>query len=184
MNNIDKLKLRFQELRARSLQENAKIYGTGLWESWHELADAQYEPAKEFFIERLDDARSAWRTESISLLGFHYKLDDQVLEKIRALLLHDTDSGVRIVAASVLGSQGRYPEKALLHALDHDSNNLVREFAFSALLELATVPYLVKRKELRRVKSEETSASLEQVKRVLLEQNLFSQAALLDEAGG
>ena len=181
MNNIDKLKLQFEELRAKSLQENAKIYGSGLWESWHELADAQYEPAKEFFIERLKDSRWDWRRESVSLLGFHYKLEDQVLEKIRTVLIHDTDSGVRIAAASVLGSQGKYPERTVIYALENDSSDLVRESAFGALLHLAGVPFRTIRKEVEKVKSKEVVPSLNQVKQVLREQNMLSQASLLDE---
>ena len=55
-------------------QPNTSIYGTGLWELCHDLADAQFLPAKQFFIEELDDPRFDWREVSVSLLGFRYKL--------------------------------------------------------------------------------------------------------------
>jgi hypothetical protein len=181
MNSTKNLKNQFEELKTISLQKEASIYGSGLWESWHDLADAKYGPAKEFFIERLEDTRWDWRRASISLLGFHYDLEDRIVEKIRSLLMHDTDSGVRISAASVLGSQGQYPERTIVYALEHDESDLVRESAFDALLQLAGVPFRTVRIEVERIKAKEIVPSLDQVRRVLREQNLLSQASLLDE---
>jgi HEAT repeat protein len=177
---IDGLKRHFNELKARSLEEDAQIYGSDLWGSWHDLANVQFEPAKQFFIERLQDLRWDWRRECISLLGFHYKLENEVLEKIRDLLVHDHDSGVRIAAASVLGFQGQFPEKVLINVLLHDPDNSVKESAFSALLELAHVPYLVRRKELKRVESKETQPSVDRLRQILFEEELLSQLDALE----
>ncbi len=184
MNSADNLRTYFEELKAKSLERDSNIYGTGLWESWNKLALAHYEPAKEFFIERLQDERSDWREASLGLLGFDYKLESETLEKIRNLLLEDSDSGVRISAASILGNQGHYPERAVIYALEHDSDDLVRESAFDALLQLAGMPFRAIRKEVERIKSKEIVPSLDQVKRVLREQNMVSQASLLDEFRG
>ncbi len=185
MNKIDNLKSRFEELKAKSLQEDAEIYGSdGLWGPWHDLADAQYEPAKQFFIERLQDSRWDWRTQCLSLLGFHYKLENQVIEKIRYLLEHDDDSGVRIAAASVLGRQGQFPEKTLIDALLHDTDILVKESAFSSLLELAAVPYSVRRKELKKIKSKELQPSLDRVKQILSAENLLNRLVELNKVIG
>jgi HEAT repeat protein len=181
MNSADNLKSYFEQLKAMSLQNDARIYGTGLWKSWNKLAIAHYEPAKEFFIERLQDSRSDWRRASLGLLGFDYELESETLDKIRGLLLEDSDSGVRISAASVLGNQGRFPEKSLLHALAHDSDSLVRKSAFSALLELASVPYKVKGDELKKIRSKKITPSLEQVMRILREQNKFTEISILEE---
>jgi hypothetical protein len=175
------LKGEFEELTARSLQSDARIYGSDLWSSWHALADGQDPSAKEFLVERLSDARIAWREVGVSLLGFHYKLDDQILNKIRELLLHDSDSGVRISAASVLGSQGKFPEETLITALDSDPGEDVRRCAFDAHLDLAEIPWMDRRREELRIKSNEIIPDLNQIKRVLLEHNKEAEIALLAE---
>ena len=180
MNESNKSISDFEELKLRSLKEDATPYGE-LWKPWHDLADAEDEPAKEFFIERLQDSRTSWREECLSFLGFHYELDDKVLEMIRGMLTHDKDSGVRIAAASVLGSQGQFPEKTLLHSLDHDTNTLVRKCAFSALLELAGVPYMAIRKADLRIKAKEITPSLWQLKRILTKHKLFDNLMLVNE---
>lgn len=182
MANIDASEGGFDELRARSLEADTSIYGTGLWASWHDLAEAKYEPAKRFFIERLQDSRWDWRRASVSLLGFHYALDDEVIQTIRNLLRSDTDAGVRISAASVLGSQGRFPEKRLIEALNSDPDRLVRQTAYSALLDLAKVPYDARTMEWNKVRSGEKEPSLDQLRRVLYENGLSSSLAILDHS--
>jgi HEAT repeats len=159
----------FQELKAISLKEDIQLYASGLWEEWHELADAESQPAKEFLIERLQDLRSDWREVSISLLGFHYSLEQDILDQIRDLLVSDPDSGVRIAAAGVLGHQSKLPEKSLVQALIHDTKPLVRETAFSALLELADIPYMIRINELEKIDTGEIYPTLDQVKRILVE---------------
>jgi hypothetical protein len=159
----------FQKLKAVSLKRANKAIGGDLWAQWHDLADTQHQAAKEFFIERLEDSRSAWREVSISLLGFHYDLEQVVVEKIRALLTSDPVSDVRLAAAGVLGHQSKLPEKALVQALAHDSNLFVRKAAFSSLLELAEVPYKIRLNELEKIDSGEVTPNLEHVKRILLE---------------
>jgi hypothetical protein len=184
LNDPDDLKIHFEELKAKSLQKDASIYGgEGLWKLWDQFAQMHYEPAKEFFIERLEDKRPVWREGCLGLLGFDYKLEEQVMDKIRRLLQCDPDSGVRISAAAVLGSQGKYPEKTLVEALLHDSEDLVRESAFFALLDLADVQYKVNAKEYRKVKSGEMIPSLDQVRRVLSEQNLLANLDVLKDFG-
>ena len=170
----------FEELKLRSLKEDATPYGE-LWKPWHDLADAQDEPAKEFFIERLRDPRSRWREHCLSFIGFHYELEDNVLEMIRGMLINDVDSGVRIAAAGVLASQGQFPEKTLLHTLVHDPDRFVRECAFSDLLKLAGVPYMAVRKAVLRIRAKEITASLWQLKRILSKHKLFDKLALLNE---
>ena len=51
----------------------------------------------------------------------------------------------------------------------YDSNPFVRKTAFSALLELAEVPYMIRMNELEKIDSGEIYATLEQAKRILVE---------------
>jgi len=171
----------FDKIQKLSKQPDTRIYGTGLWGICHDLAEANYPSAKEFFIKELDDPRWDWRRVSVSLLGFHYKLEPQIIEKIRELTIRDPDSGVRIASASVLGLQGKFPEETLIRSLTSDSNKRVREAAFSSLLELSGVPYKTKLKENRRVKNGEIEPSLDQIRRILTDENLSSTIKLLDE---
>src|SRR4030066_1801611 len=78
-------------------------YYDDIWRKSHDLAEAQYQPAKEVFIEGLDDPDWLWRHDCVTFLGFHYPLENEVVEKIRDLLLNDPSSDVRIAAASALG---------------------------------------------------------------------------------
>jgi len=171
----------FQELKAISLKEDNQLYASGLWKEWHELADAESQPAKEFFIDRLQDLRSDWREVSISLLGFHYSLEQDILDQIRDLLISDPDAGVRISAAGVLGHQSKLPEKSLVQALIHDSERHVRETAFSALLEIADVPYMIRINELEKIDSGEIYPTLDQVKRILVECQKTDSINLINE---
>lgn len=182
MSALDDLKRHFEELKAASLQDDARAYGTQLWVSWHKLAEDAYPPAKEFLEARLDDPRFDWRELSVSLLGFHFALEDRILEKIRYILLHDADSTVRGSAASVLGSQGKFPESALINALRHDTSRLMRATAFFALLELSGVPYETILDARRSVKSEEIIPSVDQLKRVLRDHHLEQNLRLLEES--
>lgn len=94
--------------------------------------------------------------------------------------MDDTDSGARTAAASVLGRQGNYPEKTRIHALAYDPDNFVRESAFEAALHLGGVLFRTVRKEIERIKSNELSLSLEEVKRVLRDQKLFANVSVLE----
>jgi ribulose bisphosphate carboxylase small subunit len=176
-NDFDKI---FIDLKSRSSHDDDKIYGTGLWNSWHDLADAHYQPAKEFFIEKLDSPRFDWRRESVRLLGFHYELENYVIEKIRDLLVHDPESGVRLACAGVLGRQSRLPDQTLVDALALDDDRHVREAAFFALLDLARLPYKTRLKELQNIESGAVTPSLEEVKRILTEEKLINNLHLLE----
>jgi len=181
MNTAEDSKSIFEKVRALSSQEEARVYGTGLWKLCHRLANVGYPPAKEFFIKGLEDPRWDWRRVSVELLGSHYKLEHQVIDKICHLLLNDPDSGVRIASAYTIGKQTPFPEKNIIHALVIDSSELVREAAFSALLEQAGVAYKTKLRELDRVRAKEITPNLDQVKRILIDENLSTSSALLEE---
>jgi hypothetical protein len=162
----------FKKLKLVSMQRDAQIHGSGLWEKWHKFADANYEPARKFFIELLRDPRPHWRAESISFLGFHYDLDEEILNKIRSLLISDTDTAVRIAAASVLGEKSIFPDKALLYALSHDANLLVRETAFSSILDLAGIPYKIRVQKMEQVEAGDLNPDIENIKHILTENKI------------
>jgi hypothetical protein len=165
----------------QSSHPNTKVYGTGLWRLCHQLAAEGYQPAKDFFIRKLDDSRWDWRKVSVQLLGFHFQLDEKTIEKIRKILLSDLDSGVRIAAAGNLGKQSKFPDQTLIHALKFDPNELVREAAFSAILELSGITYKKKMRELAKVRSREINPNLDQLKRILVEENLKTKIDMLEE---
>lgn len=175
----DDLKKLFDEIYELSAQPETRVYGTGLWKSWHRLADAQYRPAMEFLISKLDDPKWDWRRVSVSLLGFHYKLAPETMEKIRYLLAHDPDSVVRDASASVLGQQGQFPEKALQNAMECDRDQVVRETAFAALLDLAKVPYKIRVEVVKKVREGKIPASLGQLRSLLQDEAMFDMLAQL-----
>jgi len=170
----------FEEILELSARPDARVYGSGLWKKLHKIADAGYPLAKDFFVEKLEHPRWDWRKVCVSLLGFHYALEPRILEKIRSLLLHDPESGVRAAAASVLGHQGTLPEKSLVHALAFDSSKFVKEAAFSALLTLAGVPYKIKLREIKKIRDGEIKPSLDQIKQVLVDEKLLSSLSLIN----
>jgi hypothetical protein len=172
VNNEQDLESIFKEVISISADPNGRIYGTGLWEKCHELADAQYLPAMDFFIHELEDPRWDWRRESVGLLGFHYKLDQNVIDKIRKLLLNDPDSVVRSRCAAVLGNQLTSPDAVLLIALEKDSDHLVKESAFLAILDLGRVSYKIRQKVRKKIRSGEILPDLKQLKRVFTEENV------------
>ena len=173
------LELLFEKIKEFSSHSDAKVYGTDYWKICHKLADAQYYPAKMFFIEKLDDPRKDWRKVSISLLGFHYQLEPNTIEKIRQLLRYDPDASVRMDSAGVLGVKGLFPEKVLADALEFDSDAFVREAAFSAILELAKVPYKTRIKENKNIREGKISANLDQVKRILYDEKMLKEVSQL-----
>lgn len=180
MNTDNELDKSFEELQTLSLKTDTRVYGTGLWKMCHRLAEAGYQPAKKFFIKELDDPRWDWRRVSVELLGYHYKLGPDVVDKFRNLLSNDPDSGVRIAAAYSLGKHSQFPEKALTEALTSSSDEILKEAAFSALLEQAGIPYTTKLRELDRIRSNEIEPSMDHVKRIISEENLTEILSLLE----
>jgi HEAT repeat protein len=142
-----------------------------------DLAEVGYPPAMDFFLECLDDPRWNWRYNGLCNLGFHYVFppDGPIVEKIRQLLLTDLHSWVRDAAASVLGSRSRWPDMALVSALESDTDDQVRYSAFDALLRLAHVPFAVASQEVERVEKQLIQPSLQEIMRIVTEVGLDSE---------
>jgi HEAT repeat protein len=135
----------------------------------HVLAEAGYHPAIEFCISCLDDTRADWRECGLEALGYHYDLRPykDILNKIAYLLLADPNDFVRMAAASVLGIRSEWPDKALLNALQTDSDYFVRATAFDALLGLAGVSHLKQMEIMDHLNGEAIPATLDLLKQTL-----------------
>ena len=156
------------EITSMRQRADSRPYGDD-WAKIHSLAEAHYEPARDFFLSGLTDSRATWRELCLQCLGFHYIFppDGEIAETIRQVLLNDPDDMVRIAAASVLGVRSKWPDPALKYALQVDRNKDVRQAAFAALLNLAKVPYAILGKEEARVAAGETQPSWREAQRVI-----------------
>jgi HEAT repeat protein len=152
-----------------------------VWSISHDLADVQNPVAKDIFVQGLDDSNWRWREDSISLLGFHYPLEDNVLKKIRNMLLIDPSANVRIACVYVLARRSSLPDPALLSALRSDPNHLVRESAFEAILSLAGVSYTRIKHEIKRIKMGELEPELTEIKRIVMEERIKLSEHLFDQ---
>jgi HEAT repeat protein len=135
MSNVNSVLIEAQE----ALRDGISIYVNGLNWRLHDLAEAQDEKAKSFFIKVLTHGDSVWREEALDNLGFHYDLrsDESVINIIRDLLISDNDSDVRLAAAFALGNQSAWPDRSLYRTLRDDNNRFVRKAAFRSLLRLS-----------------------------------------------
>ncbi len=172
MHNNDEYQELLEKIKAYASHPESAIYGSEYYWLYHQLAEDRYIPARDFLIKELDDPRWDWRRESIRLLGFHFKLEEEILNKIRSFAINDPDDGVRITAVSVIGNQGKMPEPALIKAIQLDSNRFVREAAFDAILDLCGVSYKINFQEVTKVKEGLIQPTLEEVKKILLRENL------------
>lgn len=147
-----------------------------LWRKLHAIAEVQYVPAVDFFVSSLENSDWEWRLDALQCLGFHYDFpaDGSIVERIRHLLLTDTDGFglVRMAAAAVLGLRSTWPEAALKSALRSDPDEQVRRSAFSALLDLAGVPVAKKRCEVEKVEAGDIRPTWEEVERILAEEGI------------
>ncbi len=137
----------------------------------HRLAEAKDLSAKDFFLSCLSDPDSRWRYAGLDNLGFHYQLKEEkeVCNKIRFLLLNDSDDFVRGCAASVMGLHSKGLDSALLTALNSDPDEFVRIAAFDSLLKLAGVPVRTEYREGERARNGEIQPTFEEVKRIIAE---------------
>jgi hypothetical protein len=151
-----------------------KEYKRMLKRQLHELAEAQCLMAQDFFlscISDLSDENANWRLDGLTNLGFHYQFspDSEICEKVRFLLLNDSDDMIRHSAATVLGGRSKWLDSALVSALSSDPDESVRASAFIALLALAGVPFLRCCQEEVRVDQGELQPTFEEIRRIASE---------------
>ena len=150
------------------------------------MAEAHYLPAIEFFVAGLNDTDWAWREDCLSFLGFHYSLKNriEIVEKFREMVVSDPSDDVRIAAASVLGVRSNLPDQALFHALESDSNHIVREAAFESVLKLMGLPYKTINREVKRFKTGEVQSNFEYFKQVAKDEGVEFSESFLMKLGG
>jgi hypothetical protein len=140
----------------------------------HKLAESQSLPAKDFFLSCLSDPDSEWRLNGLGNLGFHYQIspESEICDRVRALLLNDSDDYVRTTAASVLGVCSRWLDSALIKALTSDPDEFVRIVAFESLIQLAGVPMGIAFRASEAAKNGEIEPTLAEVKRIISESGI------------
>ncbi len=159
----------------------AGVARSEMWSEMHDLAEAGYEPAVEFFQSFLDDPNWDWRLEGVRLLGFHYLFaaESDIIGKFRQLLLTDPNDFVRSSAAMALGSQlerlrpgPEWPDRALLQAMREDPDKQIRLVAFEKLLSTAGLLFPVVRAEREHVEKTGRRPTIADVKRILREHQI------------
>lgn len=140
-----------------------------VWRMMHDLAENQYPPALQFFVDSFDHSDWSWREEFVRLAGFHYPLDPkgEIVSRIRRLLLNDPSAEVRMTAASVLGARSRWPDEALLSAIEDDKDSDVREAAFRSLLRLRGLSPLEANSVLREALEQGSELDGKELQRIL-----------------
>ncbi|GAC1519146.1 MAG: hypothetical protein NVS2B7_40180 [Herpetosiphon sp.] len=173
---------RYEHDLADGVPASTLFHGPSYWEL-HRLAEAHYAPAVPLFVRCLSDHDRNVRDFALKLVGFHYYLgpDHPVVETMRTMLLNDDDDSVRITAAGVLGVQSAWPDAALLHALDHDPDEIVRGAAFESLCGLAKIPRPLRERMSRAQRHGDLTESAADVRRIVeaMEQGVEAVDALL-----
>ena len=173
MNNQTDYKKVFEKLKEIRRQPETQIKYADIWSIAHELAEAQYTPAIDYFAAGLDDHNWNWREDCIAFLGFHYpNLDEGIVKKFREMLLHDPESSVRLRAAGALGAHSKLPDQALMIALETDKNRFVREAAFVSILILAGLKGYKARKHGKNVESGAIQPNIETIQQILIEEGI------------
>ena len=156
-----------------------KAYDAGqsrldIHDSAHELAEAQYWPALEFFLKLIEDQDWDWRLEGVQLAGFHYDLSENssAMDVLRFHLTADQSSQVRGACAHVLGAQSGWPEQVLMTALAGEADSSVKEDIFYALLTLAGLSFPLIRQELQYMRESDSGPNIEELERVLDKNNI------------
>ena len=191
---MDEMEMRQKlEEAASARARKAPWTGASSWESvkdtftdMHDLAEAQYQPARAFFESCLGDLDRDWRLEAVRDIGFHYDLreDEDVLEKLRRMLVGDPDPGVRLAVAAVLGSQSSWPDWALESALHDDPDKHVRRVAFEELLRLVGMPDLRVGEHRRKLEQGEIQPTWEQLEKGIAEAGIGLQTPALASPDG
>lgn len=144
--------------RARALFATG---GQGSKEEIYELAEAKYEPAKQFLLELLDSPEWVWRDTGLAAFAEWQGWDSQILQRVGDVLRGDPEENARASAAGLLGGAGNpWPNSALEHALDHDPSRRVRTTAFESVLSLMGMPWPDVQAEAARVKGGELDPTL------------------------
>lgn len=142
--------------RALANKDVTEAEASALRRQMHTLAEFGYAPAIPLFVEGLTDPDPVWRIACLEDLGFHYPVThvQLYLSQLQALLLGDPDEDVRALTAQFIGKASTWPDMALVKALEHDPEQMVRDACFDALLVQLKAPRLELRTFLSELKGQ------------------------------
>jgi hypothetical protein len=176
MNNKMNMQEKLNTVIRLKMESPDNNWPTQIWALCHDLAEAQYQPALNFFLDGLNDTAWDWRQRCLQMIGFHYEIppNSEITDKVRKMLMSDPDVNVRMTAADVLGDISILPDPVLVNALNTDADWFVRRSAYLALLQLAGVSYEMYVHEQDRFDSEieVPEPTIQDVKRILTEEGI------------
>jgi|GEM_PF-5445040 len=133
----------FQELkeldRKFPADEYPETFHPRKYEIIHDLAEARFFEAKEYFIQGLDSADADYRWECISALVTHWEIDEPlVVSKLVDKAKNDPDEQVRLIAIDSLGNLQISNVLSLLKqiALDEEEATDIRKTAYRAIIKI------------------------------------------------
>jgi len=133
----------FQELKELDEKYPEKEYPETLhprkYEIIHDLAEAHFYEAKEYFTRGLDSSDADYRWECISALVTHWgAAEPQIVSKLRDMAENDPDEQVRLIALDSLGNLRIQSSLSQLRvvALDDGEPPDIRRTAYRAILKI------------------------------------------------
>ena len=171
---LDEKLSRLKEIRKQTLD-----FDDSYKDDAHDLAEANYLPALDFFLDELDNPSEFWRWDCLSFIK-HYddQLDEKFINKFRNLVIFDPSDYVRDSAIGCLSKYLNKPDLTLLFALYKDPLLDNRRSAFWVLLRVCNVPYKILDEALERVKKRKIPLSIEGLKTILDENNIEMPGAI------
>lgn len=143
-----------------------------LWNKCHLLAEMENAQAKEIFIRMLDSKIEKWRNVSLKMLGFHYRLDNEIIAKVQKMLINDISAQIRSTCVYVIASQSKNLDNILFTVLRTDKSRFVRESAFYMILDKFGVSYIDQKRVKERIKRQKLRITERLLRKVLFEFNI------------
>jgi len=123
-----------------ALARARELYQSGVYQDavFTELGRSSHPAAMPLFREMLSDSHAQARYTGLRSLSKtkYLSSNPELIQKIRDVLLGDSDASIRTQAAIVLGGHSKWPEPALERAVDHDTDTHTRQEALLSVLEL------------------------------------------------
>lgn len=137
----------FQELKELDEKypenEYPETFHPRKYEIIHDLAEAHFYEAKEYFTRGLDSPDADYRYECVSALATHWGLtDSHIISKLVDKAKFDPDDQVRLIALDSLGNLRIQSSLSLLKeiALDDEEPSDIRRIAYRAIVKISGRP--------------------------------------------
>lgn len=128
----------FQELNTLDKGSPGE-YDAKKYELIHDLAEAKYYPAKEYFVEGLSSKDPDYRWACVSALVTHWQDDDpRIIAFLMDMIENDPDGQVRDIAVSSLGILSIQDALPLLKdiTLNEREDRITRKAAYVSILRI------------------------------------------------